>query len=386
MPAIPRVIWILGFISLINDASSELIYPLIPLYLSSVLMAGPQIIGIIEGIVEALGSLLRLFSGYLSDKINNRKIWVVAGYSLSNIIKPLLAFAFVWPLVLLLRILDKVGKALRTAPRDALLASSVDPKIRGLAFGLHRAFDNFGAVIGPLVASGLLAMGMSLQHIFIWTILPGILCILLTLMIEEPKNKPFKLPEKHKVPLQWSFKSLPLNFKRYLFVIFLFYLGNSSNMFLLLRAKKLGITEVEIPILWALTSFIAAAFSTPLSSLSDRVGRKTLILSGWLIFTLSYLLMGFFEGNLFLLWFVFGIYGLYMAASEGTEKAFVADISKGQTLGTAYGWFNMITGIALLPASIIFGLLWQHINPIVAFSFSALLSVTASILLITWVK
>jgi len=391
---------LLGLISLINDTSSELIYPLIPLYLSSVLLVGPQTLGIIEGVVEAFGSLLKLFSGVISDKIQNTKWLVVSGYSLSCIIKPLLAFAFIWPLVLLIRFTDKIGKALRTAPRDALLASSVDAKIRGKAFGLHRAMDNAGAVIGPLLAAGLLYLGLSFQKIFLWTVLPGILCILLTLIIQEPKKvskiSEIKLSEKEKpgkekfgkekTRFHWQFKTLPKMFKRYLVVVGLFSLGNSSNMFILLRAKELGISTDMVPVLWALCSFTAMLFSTPLSALSDKLGRKTLIIMGWCIYGLFYLSLALYKINIQWLWPLFAFYGLFMAASEGTEKAYVADLSGTSSLGTTYGWFSMVSGIMLLPASILFGYFWQWLHPEFAFLFSALLALLAMLLLKFWVK
>lgn len=341
---------------------------------------GPQTLGIIEGVVEAIGSLLRLFSGVYSDKRQSNKIWVVAGYSLSSIIKPLLFFAFVWPLVLLIRFADKIGKALRTAPRDALLASSVSSESRGLAFGLHRAMDNAGAVIGPLVATGLLSLGMSIKDIFLWTIVPGIFCIGLTLAIKEPA----KISITKEVSISWHFSKLPQRLKRYLIILGIFSLGNSSNMFLLLRAKDMGLTPSLIPLLWGLTALTATVFSVPLSALSDRWGRKTLILMGWLIYGIFYLILGFNANNLTLLWFLFAFYGLFLAATEGAEKAFIADLAEKPALGTAYGWFSMITGLMLLPASLFFGILWQHLAPAFAFGFSGGLALIAALLFMIW--
>jgi hypothetical protein len=233
---LPRTVWLIGLISLINDSASEMIYPLIPLYLSSVLMAGPKVLGIIEGIAEATASLLKLFSGVIVDRTRRTKPWIVFGYGLAGLGRPLIAFVSSWPALLVLRFADRVGKGLRTSPRDALLAISAGPKHRGLAFGLHRAMDNAGAVVGPVAASLLLAVGMSLKEVFLWSILPAALCLVLALAIREPHER-VPAPVKH---FNWRLGDMPPVFKRYLVVIALFTLGNSSNMFLLLRARNWG--------------------------------------------------------------------------------------------------------------------------------------------------
>ncbi len=238
--ALPATVWLLGLVSLMNDSASELLYPLVPLYLASVLMAGPKALGIIEGIAEATSSLLKLFAGVLADKTASTKPWVVGGYSLAAVARPLMAFAAAWPVVLALRFADRVGKGLRTSPRDALLASSVDPAQRGLAFGLHRAMDNAGAVIGPLVATLLLGLHLPLRDIFLWTAVPGAIAIALALCIREPS----RVAKASRVPFSWTLQGFPPAFKRYLLVLALFTLGNSSNMFLLLRARELGLPDV----------------------------------------------------------------------------------------------------------------------------------------------
>ncbi|MBE2295518.1 MAG: MFS transporter [Phycisphaerales bacterium] len=377
---LPRAIWLLGLISFCNDAASELVYPLVPLYLASVLLVGPRALGIIEGIAEATGSLLKLFSGVLADRTRSIKPWVVGGYSLAALARPLIAFATSWPLLLTLRFADRVGKGLRTSPRDALLALSIDPQRRGLAFGLHRTMDHLGAVVGPLLAAGLLAAQVPLREVFLWAALGGVAAIALTLALREPERAaPMSVTR-----FSWTLQGLPRPFQRYLLVLGLFTLGNSSNMFLLLRAREMGLAEYQVPLLWALVALIAAVGSTPLSALSDRFGRVRLIVGGWLVYAGFYLLLGF-SSHALLLWPLFALYGLFMAATEGVEKALVADLVPSEVLGTAYGWFNMIAGILLLPASILFGWLWQQAGALVAFGFGAGCALLAALLLSKWV-
>ena len=378
---LPRTVWLLGLVSFFNDASSELIYPLLPIYLASVLMAGPQVLGIIEGVAEATGSLLKLLSGVLADRRRSTKPWLVGGYLVAAVARALLAFVTSWPLLLLLRFSDRVGKGLRSSPRDALLALTVDPGNRGLAFGLHRALDNCGAVVGPLLAAWLMAAQVPLPSIFLAASLAGLLAVGLVLVVKEPQRDGLPPP----VPFSWTLQGLPLSFKRYLGVLLLFTLGNSSNMFLLLRARELGLAEYQVPLLWALVSLSAALLSTPLSALSDRLGRRRLIIGGWIVYGLFYLLLGLHDGQTWLLWPLFAVYGLSIAATEGAEKALVADLVDPQQLGTAYGWFNLTAGLMLLPASLIFGWLWQSVSPAVAFGFSAGCACAAAVLLGRWV-
>lgn len=379
--ALPSTVWLLGLVSFFNDSASELVYPLVPLYLASVLMAGPKALGIIEGIAEATGSLLKLFAGVLSDKTRSTKYWVVGGYSLAALGRPILALAGSWPIVLALRFSDRVGKGLRTSPRDAMLALSVAPHQRGLAFGFHRALDNAGAVVGPLLAAWLLYRGMPIRDILLWTLVPGVMTVGLALCIREPHRE---MPQ-HKPAFSWTLQGFPPVFKRYLLVLALFTLGNSSNMFLLLRAREMGLAESQVPLLWALASGMAMLFSTPLSALSDRLGRTRLIVGGWAVYGVFYLLLGLNGQNLWLLWPLFAFYGLFMAATEGAEKALVADLAPKELLGTAYGWFNLTAGVMLLPASMLFGWLWQTFSPETAFGFSASCAILAALLLKFWV-
>jgi MFS family permease len=378
---LPSAVWLLGLVSLFNDAASELVYPLVPLYLASVLMAGPRALGLIEGIAEATSSLLKLFSGVLVDRFGATKAWIVGGYGLAAFGRPLLALATSWPVVLALRFADRVGKGLRSSPRDALLALTVQEGQRGLAFGLHRAMDNAGAVIGPLLAAALLASGMAIRDILLWTVVPGVITVALALAVREPERK----PAAESTDFRWTLQGFPLVFKRYLLVLGLFTLGNSSNMFLLLRAREIGAAEAEVPLLWALTSVVAMLASTPLAALSDRVGRLRLILGGWAVYAIVYLLLGLVTAGPVLLWCLFAFYGLFLAATEGAEKALVADLAPPALVGTAYGWFNVTTGFMLLPASILFGGLWQAFGAAAAFAFAAGCAVLAAILLTRWV-
>ena len=378
---LPRTVWLLGIISLTNDAASDMIYPLVPLYLASVLMAGPKALGIIEGIAEAVSSLLKLFAGVLADRTRHVKYWVWAGYGIAGFARPLLGITTSWLGVLVCRFADRIGKGLRSAPRDAMLAQSVDASQRGLAFGFHRAMDNFGAVIGPLVAAAMLAAGMSLRHVFLWAIVPGVVVIVLALFLKDVPREPAQKP----VAFTWTLREFPPAFRRYLIVLALFTLGNSSNMFLLLRARDLGLPQAQVPFLWAVPSLVAALLSTPLSSLSDRLGRTRLIVSGWIVYAIFYLILGMQTDNTWALWPMFAGYGIFLAATEGAEKALVADLVPRESSGTAFGWYNLVVGLFLLPASVVFGWLWQLESPLFAFGFGSGCALVAALLLKFWV-
>jgi MFS family permease len=381
LKSLPRTVWLLGLISLVNDSASDMIYPLVPLYLSSVLMAGPKALGLIEGVAESIGSIIKLVAGVLADRTHKVKYWIVAGYGIAGLARPLIAFATSWTGVLICRIADRIGKGVRTAPRDALLNLSVDASQRGLAFGFHRAMDNLGAVVGPLLAAGLLALGMPLHYVLLSAVVPAIAVIVLSLSAREPERPVAIKP----TPFSWNLSEFPPAFRRYLAVLALFMLGNSSNMFLLLRAKELGLTETEVPMLWALVSFVAAVFSTPLSALSDRIGRRRLIVGGWSVYAVLYLIFGLLPAKAWLLWPMFAAYGLFLAATEGVEKALVADLVPKESSGTAFGWYNLIVGILLLPASVIFGWLWATLSPLGAFAFGSGCALAAALLLRFWV-
>ncbi|KEF41300.1 MAG: MFS transporter [Cyanobium sp. CACIAM 14] len=379
--SLPREVWLVGLISLINDGASDLIYPLLPLYLTSVLMAGPRALGLIEGIAEATSSLLKLVSGGLSDRWGRSRPWIVAGYGLAGLARPLLALAGSWPVVLMLRFSDRVGKGLRSSPRDALLASVVAPEQRGLAFGLHRAMDNAGAVIGPLVAAGLLALQVPLRQILVWSLLPGVVCTALALALREPPRQAAVQAGTATAvePVHWRFSALPPALQRALPVVALFTLANSSNLFLLLRARALGVPQAQIPLLWAAISAVAMVGSTPLAAWSDRIGRRRLLVGGYGAYGLFYLLIGELHGGGPWLLPLFASYGLFLSATEGVEKALVADLSEPGRRGTAFGWFHLVTGLTVLPASLLFGWLYEGFSPQLAFRVGAVLALLAAL-------
>ena len=379
--ALPRTVWLIGLISLLNDAAGEMIYPLIPIYLASVLMAGPRALGLIEGLAEATSSLLKLVSGVLVDRTGKSKSFIVFGYSLAGFGRPLIAFVSTWPGLLVIRVADRIGKGLRSSPRDALLAGSVAPDRRGLAFGLHRAMDNAGAVVGPLVAAALLGVGMSLRHVFLWAAVPAVICVILALSLREP---PVAVAPVAK-PFDWRLRDLSPQLRRYLLIVAVFTLGNSSNLFLLLRARELGVADANIPLLWAGVSVVAMLFTTPLSALSDRFGRVRLLVIGYAAYGVVYLCMGLLSDAGPLLFALFAGYGLFFAATEGVEKALVADLAASEQRGTAYGWFNLVSGLLLLPASVLFGWLYQATSPLIAFAFGACCALLAAILLWFWI-
>lgn len=379
--ALPRAVWLLGLISLVNDSASDMIYPLVPLYLSAVLLAGPKALGLIEGVAEALGSVLKLVAGVLADRFRSMRWWVVGGYALSGLMRPLIALATSWVGVLACRFADRIGKGLRAAPRDALLTLSVPPQQRGLAFGLHRSMDNLGAVIGPLLAALLLALGLPLREVFFWSLAPALLVIVLTLLVREPERAELK-PK----PFRWNLSDQPRALRRYLVALGLFTLGNSSNMFLLLRAKELGLGDAQIPLIWALVCGVAAVCGTPLSAWSDRLDRRRLIVVGWSLYAGFYLIFGLLPAQPWLLWPLFAAYGLFLAATEGAEKALVADLVPPEQAGTAFGWYNLVSGVLLLPASLLFGWLWADVAPLAAFAFGSACALAAAVLLRFWVR
>ncbi|GAB3384593.1 MFS transporter [Lysobacter fragariae] len=381
MRALPGSVWLLGWISLLNDSASEMIYPLLPLFLAGTLGAGPRVLGLIEGLAEAVSSLLKLASGVWSDRTRRSKPFVVWGYGVAGLARVLIAAATGWGFVLLCRLADRIGKGLRSSPRDAMLGRSVSPGQRGLAFGVHRAMDNAGAVLGPLAASALLALGLELRTVFWCAAVPAVLVFFATLRLREPQVES-TAPRQQ---FNWRLRDFPPEFRRYLVVLGLFMLGNSSNLFLLLRVRELGFAQQSIPLLWALMSLVAAVFLTPLSALSDRFGRRRLIVTGWIAYAAIYLLLGAVAVPVWGVWVLFAAYGLFIAATEGAEKAMVADLVASDQLGAAFGWYHLTLGVTLLPASLLFGLLWDSVSVLSAFAFGATCALLAAVLLATWV-
>lgn len=378
--SLPRTVWLIGLISFVNDAASEMLYPLMPLYLATVLMTGPKALGLIEGIAEATSSIFKLVSGVIVDRTKKTKPWIVIGYFLAGIGRPLIALANSWAWVLCIRFTDRLGKGLRSSPRDALLAESVAPNQRGITYGLHRSMDNAGAVLGPLLAAFLLSINVPLRDIFLWAVIPGVITVVLALCLKEPARE-----QQLVQPFSCSLKGLSSPFKRYILVAGIFALANSSDMFLLLRARELGVPQEQIPLMWAAISLITTVCGTPLSALSDRFKRQNFILIAWCAFAFFYIAMSFSGISIEMLFLLFGIYGLFKAATEGVEKALVADLAPKGLAGTAFGWFNLVTGLMLLPASLIFGWLYESFSPQYAFLFSGSCAILALLLLAFWV-
>jgi MFS family permease len=383
--SLPKTVWLMGAISLLNDSASELVYPLLPLYLSSVLLAGPRFLGLMEGVAESLTALMKLASGALSDRFASRKLPMLLGYGFAGLARPLFAIAGSVFAVFALRVLDRLGKALRSAPRDALLSESVAPEQRGMAFGVHRSMDHAGAVIGPLMAYALITAGADLQHVLLWAAVPGALCVLLAMQIKEAPRLQTMHSKNDGPKFSWRWRTLPLAFRRYLIVLAIFSLGNSSNMFLLLRAKDVGLNVSQTLLCWALMAVIATVLTTPLSSLSDRIGRKPLLIVGWLLYALLYLIFAMAPATFGPLLLMFCGIGLVSAATEGVEKALVADVLDPAQKGSAFGWFYLASGLPLLFASIIFAELWERISPASAFVVSAIFAACAALALLMWV-
>ena len=377
-----RNVVVLGFVSLLNDGASEMIYPLLPVFLTAVLGAGPAALGIIEGIAESTASLLKLYSGYLSDRVKKRKGWIVAGYSISNVIRPLIAFSTSWVHVLVLRFSDRVGKGLRTSPRDAIIADSTPPEYRGKAYGFHRAMDHGGAIVGPLLATGLLLVFHdNIQTIFLLSFIPGMLAVIM--LLTGLKERETAAP-RQATPGSFNFRTawteMPAGFHKYLLIILLFALGNSTDAFLLLRAQQLGVPVALLPTIWVVLHVVKMGFSVPAGILSDRIGRKKVIVTGWLVYALVYAGFAFSDSN-WQAWALFAVYGIYFGLTEGVEKALVADFAPAHLRGSAFGLYHLVVGLGALPASLLFGLVWQKIGFSAAFGMGAGLALLASVML-----
>jgi MFS family permease len=425
---LPRNVVLLGVVSLFTDVASEMIYPLIPIFVAA-LGSGPVILGVIEGVAETTASILKLFSGIISDKLKKRKILVLIGYGISSVVRPFTAVVSAAWQIVFVRMLDRVGKGIRTAPRDALIASSVPEKIRGKSFGFHRAMDHTGAVAGPLLAVFtlmflILVVGMkdsllTLRWTFALSLIPGLLAVLtIVFFVQEKVDRAPAGP-----PFKFSLKQFDRNFLTYLAIVVLFTLGNSSDAFLLFRVEdafhksgalhsfistapvlgnmvsRFGDAEAQkklvdilfLPLVWAFFHVIKAAFSTPLGALSDRIGRKRAINIGWAIYAFVYLAFALLDRlpgpwQIIVTFALFAVYALFYAFSEGAEKAFVADVVQPDLRGSAFGMYNFAVGLGALPASIVFGLLYKAFGPAAAFGTGAGIAAAAMVLLAVFVR
>ena len=378
-------VWLLGGVSLLTDAATEAIYPLLPFFLTQVLGAGAVSLGLIEGVAEATASVLKIVSGRLSDRWNRRKPIVIAGYGLSSLARPFISLAANWPTVFALRFLDRVGKGIRGAPRDAMLAGLADPGTRGRVYGFHRGMDHVGAVVGPLLATlFLVAYPSQYRTLFALTAVPGAAAVLLLLWVPEADRpgasggNPGAAPAAGRA-LVWS--GLPPALGRYLLVLLVFTLGNSTDAFLLLRLTDVAGGPGFIPVLWALLHVVKASLSMAGGALSDRLGRRTLIAGGWVVYAVVY--AGFAMSDTMpalTAWFL--LYGVYFALVEGAERALVADLAPPALRGSAFGVYNAVTGVGALLASVVFGLIWNAFGTAAAFGSGAALALLATVLLL----
>ncbi|HET7233089.1 MAG TPA: MFS transporter [Longimicrobium sp.] len=377
-----NVLW-LSIISLLNDAASEMIYPLLPLFLTGVLRAGPAFLGLIEGVADAASSLLKLASGVIADRLGRRRQLVAWGYGIAAIGRPLIALVTGAWQVLAIRFADRVGKGLRTAPRDALLAESVPPELRGTAFGIHRAADHAGAVVGPLIASALLLLWPgNLRRVFALALIPGLLTLAVVLWkVHDPAPatpSPEQAASRERPPLLPRLAELGPVLPRYLGVVVLFALGNSSDAFLLLRARELGVAVALIPLLWAALHVSKMAWSIIGGRLSDRVGPRAAIVAGWLVYAAVY--AGFAVARVeWHAWALFLVYGLFFGLTEAPEKALVAALAPPGLRGSAFGWYHAAVGVAALFASILFGLVWKAYGGPAAFVMGAAIALASAV-------
>jgi MFS family permease len=390
---LPRNVWAVGLTSFFMDVSSEMVTNILPLFLANVLGVQTSIIGLIEGTAETTASLLKLFSGWLSDKLGGRKWLAVAGYGLSAVSKPFFYIASTWELIAGVRWADRVGKGIRTAPRDALVADSVTKETRGLAFGFHRAMDTAGAMVGLIIAVVVVWMAQknalnltksTFQTIVLISLLPALLAVL-SLMIGA---RDVMVKGQRAAP-KFSLRNLGRPFNMFLVIVSIFTLGNSSDAFLVLRAQNIGMTVTGVLIMLVMFNLIYSLISTPAGSLSDRIGRRRLIIGGWLVYAAIYLGFALAQAA-WQIWVLYVIYGLYYGMAYGTANALVADLVPESLRGTAYGTYNAVIGLLAFPASLIAGLLWQGagtwkgFGPSAPFLFGATLALTAALLMSFW--
>jgi len=375
-----RNVILLGITSFLTDLSSEMIYPLIPLYLTITLGATPSVLGFIEGVAESLASLLKVFSGTLSDRLRRRKPLTIAGYSFSVIGKVLLYLSSSWGVVFCGRAVDRIGKGIRTAPRDALISDSSAKEIRGRVYGLHRAMDTCGAVSGIVVAYFLVSSfkdSGGYRFIFILALAPAILGVI---MLFFTKEKIVVGRVSSSIRDRYSWWDLEKKLRYFLIISFIFTLGNSSNMFILLRAKNVGFSSEKVILLYLLYNIIYAVVSYPAGIISDKVGKKTLIVVGYFLYSIVYLLLAVVASlTSSLMWFIFCLYGIYMGLTEGVEKAYISVLSPVEKRATILGLHSTLVGVGLFPASLVAGFLWSNIGPAAPFFFSSLIATIAAI-------
>jgi MFS family permease len=378
---LPRPVKLLGWTSLFTDAATEAIYPLLPMFVTQVLGGSAVALGLIEGAADAISSLLKLLAGRWSDRTGRRKPFVVAGYTIAWLARPLVAFATAWPHVFAIRLCDRVGKGLRGAPRDAMLGDLAPEGARGRVFGFHRAMDHSGAVVGPLVATAFLWLFPGeYRTLFALTFIPGALAVAMLMFIAETgAAKP--AAQAHQTyptyPTYQTYPTNPTDLTRFLTLLAIFTLGNSTDAFLLLRLEQTGVPVVLLPVAWSALHVVKAGLSTLGGAWSDRYGRTQLIVAGWILYAVVYGGFALSETRTVLVfWFL--VYGVHFALVEGSEKALVADLTPVHMRGASFGWYNAVLGIGALGASMGFGALWEAFGPRVAFLSGATLALAAA--------
>ena len=371
-----------GLVSFFMDVSSEMIYPLVPLFLANTLGVSKSVIGLIEGIAEATASLLKVFSGWLSDRIGNRKWLMAAGYGISTLSRPFIALATGWQQVLGSRFIDRFGKGVRTAPRDAIIAESTDKAYLGRAFGFHRSMDTMGAVAGPALAFFLLGIfSNDYRKVFWLSIIPGVIAVLLIILfITEKKKTVVAHEDRPKLTL----KHFDWKFKFFVIIAGLFAVGNSSDVFLILRAEQVGVPTVMIPVVYLFFNLVYSLSSIPAGMAADKFGKKRVILLGFLLFAILY--FGFaVASSTRAIWILFCLYGLFMGLSEGIQKAFLSTIIPQDFKATAFGAYNTVVGLAMFPASLVGGWLWDNVSPAATFYFGAITATVSAILFVVFI-
>jgi MFS family permease len=377
-----RNVFVAGLVSFFMDVSSEMIYPLVPLFLTNILGINKAIIGLIEGIAESTASLLKVFSGWFSDRLGNRKWLMAAGYGISTLSRPIIALATGWHHVMGSRFMDRFGKGVRTAPRDAIIAESAEKTHLGRAFGFHRSMDTMGAVVGPAIAFFLLGIFSNNYRLVFWlSMIPGAIAVLLIILfITEKKKVPLPHAERPKLTL----KHFDWRFKFFLASATLFAIGNSSDVFLILRAQQTGIPTVMIPVVYLLFNLIYSLSAIPAGIAADRFGKKRVILLGFVLFAALY--YGFaIARDTAVIWVLFGFYGLFMGLTEGIQKAFLATIIPQDFKATAFGVYNTAVGLAMFPASLLGGWLWDNISPSATFYFGSITASLSAVLFVIFI-
>jgi MFS family permease len=376
---ITKNILILGFVSLFTDLSSQMVFPLIPLFLTSVVGTGASVVGIVEGAAEATASLLKVVSGWWSDKIERRKPFVLFGYLLSSIMKPLFAFASTWPLVLFIRVIERIGKGIRTAPRDALVAESSEVNVRGKAYGFHRAMDGIGSTLGAVLAF-LLLPALGYRKIFLFAFLPAIASVFIILFVKESKTENGRNKEEQK-KISVSLRKLPLNLRIFIVISSIFALGHFGYAFLLLKAKNIGLADNMAILMYVLFYVVYTLCTMPVGVISDKIGRKPILIVGYSVFALSAFGL-IFASTLPSIVVFFIIYGIFFAKIDGAQRAYVVDLAPPQLKATALGTFHTAIGLVALPGGYIAGLLWDKINPAATFIYGFILACISAIMLL----